>query len=113
MLQLSCGFVSKGLTKKLHRPVEIYKYHSEYLVPGEGLFDYGYDYPYAYSALMGAMVNDPQYSRSNWGNWEQVTAGILFPSPFGDRGLKSPVTPGSTLALDHFVAYCRGAAGIA
>ena len=73
MLQLSCGFVSKGLTKKLHRPVEIYKYHSEYLVPGEGLFDYGYDYPYAYSALMGAMVNDPQYASSNWGNWEQVS----------------------------------------
>ena len=50
---------------------------------------------------------------SNWGNWEQVTAGILYPSPFDDRGLKSPVTPGSTHALDHFVAYCRGAAGIA
>ena len=113
MQQPSCGFLSKGLKKKLHRPVEIYRYHSEYLVPGEGLFDYGYDYPYAYSALMGAMVNDPQYASSNWGNWEQVTAGILYPSPFDDRGLKSPVTPGSTHALDHFVAYCRGAAGIA
>ena len=73
----------------------IYKYHSEYLVPGEGLFDYGYDYPYAYSALMGAMVNDPQYARSNWGNWEQVSA--MTPLPSGSLSSQD----GSEIVVDR------------
>ena len=94
-------------------PVAIYRYHSEYIVPGEGLFDFGYTYPFAYSALMGAMVNDPQYANGNYGPWESVTSAILFPSPFDDRGLASSETKGPTHALDHMVAYCRGAAGIA
>ena len=79
--------------------MEIYKYHSEYLVPGEGLFDYGYDYPYAYSALMGAMVNDPQYASSNWGNWEQVSRHdvaafwVAFSEIVVDRSQRGSCTP--------------------
>ena len=38
-------------------------YHSEYIIPGEGLRDYGYNYPFAYATRMGAMINDPQYER--------------------------------------------------
>ena len=98
----------------MHRRVCTDSYRSEYVIPGEGLRDYGYNYPFAYSALMGAMINDPQYERGHFGPWEQVTAAILYPTPFDDRGLHSDVVvKGSTNALDHFVAYARGAAGIA
>ena len=88
-------------------------YHSEYIIPGEGLRDYGYNYPFAYSAFMGAMINDPQYERGHYGPWAKVSAAIFYPTPFDDRGLHSAVIKGSTNALDHFVPYTRGAAGIA
>ena len=54
-----------------------------------------------------------RYEDSAFGPWEQATAAIIYPSPFDDRGLPSPITQGSTNALDHFVAYVRGSAGIA
>ena len=35
--------------------------NSEYIQPGEGMWDYAYTYDFAFSALIGAMMNDVKY----------------------------------------------------
>eukprot|EP01051_Picozoa_sp_SAG22_P022048 SAG22_NODE_5125_length_1081_cov_1.018330_1_plen_100_part_10 len=42
---------------------------SEYIMPGEGMWDYAYTYDFAFSALIGAMINDPKYEDSAFGPW--------------------------------------------
>ena len=79
-----------------------------------GVFDFGWTFDPAYSALMGAQVNRPSLARSNWGPWHRATAAIFYPSVFDTRGVDSMLSPGqSTNLMDHFVAYVRGAAGTA
>jgi hypothetical protein len=46
-------------------------------MPDEGMWDFAYTYDFAFSALIGAMVNDPKYEDSAFGPWEQATAAIL------------------------------------
>jgi hypothetical protein len=85
---------------------------SEYL--SRGAFDFGWTYDPAYSALMGAQINQPAMADSNWGPWQRATAAIFYPSVFDTRGVDSILSPGkSSNIMDHFVAYVRGAAGTA
>ena len=86
---------------------------SEYTEPNSGLYDYGFLYDFSYSALIGAMINQKQYERSAYGPWEQATGVVFYPPVADDRGLPSKIFKGSTSIMDHFVAYVRGAAGIA
>jgi hypothetical protein len=86
---------------------------SEYVEPNSGLYDYGWTYDFSYSALIGAMINQKQYEHSPYGPWEQATGVVFYPPVADDRGLPSKIFKGSTSIMDHFVAYVRGAAGIA
>ena len=47
---------------------------SSYIQPNEGWFDPANTYDFAYSALIGAMINRPQYESSAYGPWEQATS---------------------------------------
>jgi hypothetical protein len=87
---------------------------SEYLQPNSGcFFDPAITYDVAYSALIGAYVNRPEYAASNYGPWEQAAGAIFYPPVDTNQGLPSHVTKGSTNTMDHFVGYVRGAAGTA
>eukprot|EP01051_Picozoa_sp_SAG22_P008639 SAG22_NODE_670_length_7987_cov_2.733519_1_plen_1844_part_00 len=86
---------------------------SLYIEPNSGWFDPANTYDFAYSALIGAMINQKRFEASAYGPWEQVPAVIFYPALDTDMGLPSKVTAGSTNTMDHFVAYVRAAAGIA
>jgi hypothetical protein len=72
----------------------------------------GYDT--AYSALMGAMINQGDKFNSNgvfsaFGPWEQARGADFYPSIFDERSSASAANNGSTVNLDHFVEYVRAA----
>ena len=78
------------------------------------VYDIGWNFDAAYSAFLGAQINQPKFEHSNWGPWERATAAIFYPSVFDPRGVDSQLTPGaSSNLMDHFVAYVRGATGMA
>ena len=80
------------------------------------VFDNDYEYDLAYSALLGAQMSLQKYEQSAFGPWELATHGVFFTSPFDESSwgnFESKIHPGSTNTMDHFVAFVRGAAGLA
>jgi hypothetical protein len=77
-------------------------------------FDNDYRYDEAYSALLGAQMNRPHRQLPAYGPWDAARAAVFFPGPFDEQTwghFPSDVRPGSTNSMDHFIAYCSGAAG--
>jgi hypothetical protein len=84
----------------------------DYTGNGHGERHGGYD-P-SFTALFGAMINKPARFNSSgqfraFGPWEQARGASFFPSVFDARSAPSLRTAGSTIALDHFVAYVKAA----
>ena len=87
------------------------------------LLDGGYDR--SKSMLLGAQMNLPAFnsstSRSVWtsgndtgpwsyfGPWEKTIGAAFFPGVLEYRSAPSPWTEGSSVILDHFAAYVKGA----
>ena len=73
----------------------------------------GYAYDLAFSTLLGAQINNPRFNSSGeykaFGPWEQANGAAFFPGVFSLLSAPSPVTPGSSIVMDHFVAYVQGA----
>ena len=71
----------------------------------------GYDL--AHSAVLGAQVNQPNFNSTGawtaFGPWEQSHGASIFPGAFDWRAQPSKVNPGSSVVMDHFVAYVQGA----
>ena len=82
-------------------------------------YDENWNYDLAYSWMAGAEINDPWYGDrpQRFADWHMATAVAFYPSVFSlvntddnRRGANSssPVP----VIMQHFVAYCQGAAGI-
>ena len=73
--------------------------------PKSRVWVFEWDYDTAFSAQLGAQINDPWYGDhpDDYAPWHQATAVIFFPRPFDSD---DPAWP------KHFVAYVRGAHGI-
>jgi hypothetical protein len=73
----------------------------------------GYAYDLAFSSLLGAQINDHRFNStgeySAFGPWEQAVGGAFYPGVFSLVSAPSPVNPGSSIVMDHFVAYVEGA----
>ena len=86
-----------------------------------GAFDFsgvapGGGYDLADSMLMGAQINNPEFNNNAgegrfpaFGPWQEARAVVFFPSIFAIRSAPSTRTPGSSVIMDHFVEYVRGA----
>jgi len=78
---------------------------------GKASGDYAYD-P-AFSALLGAQINQPRFNSSGeysaFGPWEQSIGAAFYPGVFSLQSAPSPINKGSSIVLDHFVAYVQGA----
>ena len=107
-------------------------YRRDVLYPlgGSVLYSNAWDYDEAYSYLLGAFVNAPQFAREpeRYGSWGMVKSVVFYPSIVdteGDtctgnrdathRNSASPCVPSSpadtrSIRLKHFVAYVKGAA---
>ena len=81
-----------------------------------GALDGGY--PRTYSATLGAQVNLPMFnSTGRWrhfGPWDKVVAAVFYPSVLDPRSAPCPGRGadwalGSSVLLDHFISYVRGA----
>eukprot|EP01048_Picozoa_sp_COSAG05_P026625 COSAG05_NODE_7364_length_822_cov_0.780083_2_plen_74_part_00 len=63
--------------------------------------------------LMGAQINQPEFNSSGawqaFGPWEQAQGASFFPSVFDLRTPPSKINPGSSVIMDHFVAFVEGA----
>ena len=76
-------------------------------------FNFEWNYNYAYSWMIGAEVNDAWYAArpERFAEWGFAKAAAFYPSVFDER---TAVVANSTwhAAMNHFVMYVRGAAGI-
>jgi hypothetical protein len=84
--------------------------------PNYAGFSEEFDYSLDYSALLGAQVNLQRFERSAFGPWERVPAVVLFPSPFrspaADSNASTDALGISTVAMEHLIAYIKGATGV-
>lgn len=76
------------------------------------LYDVQSKYNPAYSAQIGAYVNRPEFERSRFGPWEQVTSAVIYQGAFARQPTEDPRLPTTWNTMVHFVAYVKGAAGI-
>ena len=73
----------------------------------------GYDL--SYSELMGAQLNQQAAGFNSsgryagFGPFEQLHSVVFYPGIFSTYSAPSPTDKGSTVVLDHFVAYVEGA----
>jgi hypothetical protein len=101
-----------------------------YLFGGSALFSNAWDYDDAYSYLLGAFVNAPQFAREpeRYGAWGMAKSVVFYPSIVDTQGdqckgarddehrnsaspcVKSSPADTRAIRLKHFVAYVRGAA---
>ena len=79
----------------------------------DGTFDDGHVYDLSHSMLLGAQINQPQFNSTGawqaFGPWEQAHGATFFPGVFDLRARPSAMTPGSSVIMDHFVSYVKGA----
>lgn len=65
------------------------------------------------STLMGAQINQGDFNSSGawaaFGPWEQSTGATFFPSVFSLRSAPSLTSTGSSIMMDHFIAFVNGA----
>ena len=71
-----------------------------------------WDYPEYYSWLIGRDVNNASARPVSAQYYEWAKEVALYPSPWDQRSPVLPESGGLTAMLLHFIAYCRGAAGI-
>ena len=72
----------------------------------------GYAYDLAFSTLLGAQINSPRFNSTGeyraFGPWEQANGAAFYPGVFSLVSAPSPVNVGSSIVMDHFVAYVQG-----
>lgn len=82
-------------------------------------YDEDWNYDIAYSWMLGAEINDPWYGDrpQRFADWHMAKSVALYPSVFSlkntDGNRRGANTSSSVpVIMQHFVAYCQGAAGL-
>jgi hypothetical protein len=88
-------------------------YHRLANVSQPVFFDFAYDYDRVYSWQMGRELNEPAYAdRHGFPAWGNAKAVIFYPSVFETRSPAAGPGDNSTVIMQHFASYVRGAAGM-
>jgi hypothetical protein len=83
------------------------------------IYDENWNYDLAYSWMLGAEINDPWYGDrpERFADWHMAKSAAFYPSVFSLKNTDvnrrgANVSSSVPVIMQHFVAYCQGAAGL-